>query len=95
MQAQYTTANIENLVLSHNQVLSVKSFSHDNTTIIAIIPTTIFLKSERDILLDEIAALVEDQIDGDIIVTYSTEIYRKIDQDLSDSDKQDLVKLLS
>lgn len=79
------------IALSHQQVLSARSFDIDGSTVIAILTSPIYLKSERDKLATEIVDLVNKTFDGKVYVTYDTEVYRKIRAEITDDIKRQLL----
>lgn len=95
--AQNAALSIEELeatILCDPLVLSVRSFKHEDIYIFAVLTTPIYLKSERDRLINEITDALNTKInDGNVLVTFNMTVYRNISDDMSQECKIKLIDL--
>lgn len=86
-QIIYTTLNSD-------IVVGVRAFEIDNEYIVAIITTPIYLKSERDIFAKRLESELGDIANKKVYVTYDTDIFLKINDDMAIETKQELKNIL-
>lgn len=95
--SQNAALSIEELkatILCDPLVLSVRSFKHEDIYIFAVLTTPIYLKSERDRLINEITDALNTKInDGNVLVTFNMTVYRNISDDMSQECKIKLIDL--
>lgn len=84
-------SSAEAYALTFEKVASARSFEYENKTVLAVITSPIYLKSERDALRRELEITIAEQIGKEVLVTFDTEVYRKIRGELDDSQKQALM----
>lgn len=88
--------SVISLALSYTYVIGARAFEWQGNIILAVITTPFILKSERDSakleLKEDIIAITDCK---NIIVTFDGEVYRNIQGNISDSEKERLFKLAS
>ena len=88
-------ANIaENIVLSFEQVVAVRTFEHNGYVVVSVLTGPIFSQAERQELLQSIKDMVADTLEisqSHILASYDMELFRAMD-DISDNEKDKLLE---
>ena len=88
-------ANIaENIVLSFEQVVAVRTFEHNGYVVVAVLTGPIFSQAERRELLQSIKDMVADTLEisqSQILASYDMELFRAMDN-ISDNEKDKLLE---
>jgi hypothetical protein len=88
-------ANIaENIVLSFEQVVAVRTFEHNGYVVVAVLTGPIFSQAERQELLQSIKDMVADTLEisqSHILASYDMELFRAMDN-ISDNEKDKLLE---
>ncbi|MBO7222226.1 MAG: hypothetical protein J6V37_04165 [Clostridia bacterium] len=88
-------ANIaENIVLSFEQVVAVRTFEHNGYVVVAVLTGPIFSQAERQELLQSIKDMVADTLEISqiqILASYDMELFRAMDN-IGDNEKDKLLE---
>jgi hypothetical protein len=87
-------ANIEHAALAQENVIAAKTLETEETVVLAVLTSPIYLKSERDALKAQLKITLREKCDGkDFVVTFDNEVFRKIKDGLSEEEKEEIVTL--
>ena len=88
-------ANIaENIILSFDQVVAVRTFKHNGYVVVAVLTGPIFSQAERQELLQSIKDMVADTLEisqSQILASYDMELFRAMDN-ISENEKDKLLE---
>lgn len=85
---------IISLALGYEYVLAARAFVYDGNTVVALITTPFYLKSERDGAKSSIKQSLSTDIGNEnVIVTFDVEVYRRIRGELEEEEMQKLLLL--
>ncbi len=86
-----TLDNIVSYALDRDNVIGARTFEYNGECVLALISTPFYLKSERDEFLRTLSMELSSRLNCPVYVTFDMDIFRAIDNDLSDEQRQELL----
>lgn len=90
----YSTDDIVSYALQYDFVLGARAFVWNGNTVVAVITTPFYLKSERDSAMKDMETELNTLLNSEtVIVTFDTQIYRNIREEMTDEEKERLYEM--